>query len=101
MSANSNIISDNNNNNDTSDLIVAQLVGLVSAAIIFVASLGWNEAAKCFFEHYSDRSDKLIGKIMYAITVTVVAVIILIFLVFLIDRCESSNNNNNDEEIIV
>lgn len=48
---------------------------LITGAFSFVAALAWNEAIQSIFNEFTTIKQGLIGKLIYAVFVTVIAII--------------------------
>ncbi len=51
-------------------------ITLILGGFGLVAALAWNEAIKSLFETFFEKSNELIGKFIYAITITIIVVIV-------------------------
>ena len=53
---------------------------LITTAFALVAGLAWNEAIKAVIAQFLKAGDEVIGLLIYAIIVTIIAVIITLFI---------------------
>jgi len=65
---------------------IEKIIQFVSAAFAFVAGLAWNTAIQDLLNLYVSPGNNLLGKIIYAITVTTIAVIVTVQLARAQDR---------------
>lgn len=61
---------------ETKKAFQEKIVTLILGGFGLVAALGWNEAIKSLFEAYLPKSSELVGKFLYAITITFIVVIV-------------------------
>ena len=59
----------------TGTIMVETVASLITAAFALVAALAWNEAIKALIARIFDTSDDLMGMMIYAILVTIIAVV--------------------------
>ncbi|HEY5601260.1 MAG TPA: DUF5654 family protein [Patescibacteria group bacterium] len=60
--------------------VVQRLSDLVTAALGLVAALAWNDAVQVLFAKLFGAPDQLTAKLIYAVTVTVIAVVAAIWI---------------------
>ncbi|WP_019176858.1 DUF5654 family protein [Methanomassiliicoccus luminyensis] len=60
--------------------IIETIAALMTAAFGFVAALAWNEAIKALIAEYFSSDGTLVGQLVYAVIVTVVAVIAIVWI---------------------
>lgn len=61
---------------------------LITSAFALVAALAWNEAIKTAIQQVFDSGDNLIGFVVYAIIVTVIAVLASVGIAFLLAKAK-------------
>lgn len=64
----------------TGTIMVETVASLITAAFALVAALAWNEAIKALITKLFDSSDDLMGMMIYAILVTIIAVVATVWI---------------------
>ena len=64
----------------TGTIMVETVASLITAAFALVAALAWNEAIKALITRLFDASDDLMGMMIYAILVTIIAVVATVWI---------------------
>ena len=64
----------------TGTIMVETVASLITAAFALVAALAWNEAIKALIARLFDTSDDLVGMMIYAILVTIIAVVATVWI---------------------
>ncbi len=64
----------------TGTIMVETVASLITAAFALVAALAWNEAIKALIAKIFDTSDDLVGMMIYAILVTIIAVVATVWI---------------------
>ena len=64
----------------TGTIMVETVASLITAAFALVAALAWNEAIKALIARFVDSSDDLMGMLIYAILVTIIAVVATVWI---------------------
>lgn len=64
----------------TGTIMVETVASLITAAFALVAALAWNEAIKAVIARLFDTSDDLVGMMIYAILVTIIAVVATVWI---------------------
>lgn len=64
----------------TGTIMVETIASLITAAFALVAALAWNEAIKALIAELFETSNDLVGMMVYAILVTVLAVIATVWI---------------------
>jgi ABC-type glycerol-3-phosphate transport system permease component len=59
--------------------VLDKVVALVTAGFALVAALAWNEAIKGLIARYLGPGDGLVGQLVYAVLVTILAVVMSIW----------------------
>jgi len=60
--------------------IIKTIATLITTAFALVAGLAWNEAIKAVITEFLKSGDAIIGLLIYAIIVTIIAVIVTLFI---------------------
>ena len=60
--------------------VVEKIAALMTAAFGLIAALAWNEAIKALVAEFLTAGDELMGYLIYAIIVTIIAVIATILI---------------------
>ena len=60
--------------------IIKTTATLITTAFALIAGLAWNEAIKAVIAQFLKSSDAVIGLLIYAIIVTILAVVVTLFL---------------------
>jgi uncharacterized membrane protein YidH (DUF202 family) len=58
--------------------VAEKTITLILGAVALIAALAWNETIKAIFDKFIQPGDELIGKLFYALIVTVIFVILSI-----------------------
>ncbi|MBT3985702.1 hypothetical protein HOD38_02635 [archaeon] len=74
--------------------IIEKLAALLTAAFGLVAALAWNDTIKAIFAHFFDSTANIIGMIIYAIVVTIVAVVVIYY----VGKAETKVNGKKEED---
>jgi uncharacterized membrane protein YdjX (TVP38/TMEM64 family) len=70
--------------------LVETFATLMTAAFGMIAALAWNEAIKALIAEFIQSENAVVPKLMYAVTVTVIAVICIILIARTIGRLKES-----------
>lgn len=91
-------MAENNNGNAAEEIkksareirqeIFDKSVTLITAGLMFVAGMAWNDAFKTFFETIFAGRNTMITKFFYAITMTVVVALLSWWIVKIINRIQ-------------
>ena len=60
--------------------VIKTIATLITTAFALVAGLAWNEAIKAVIAQFLKSSDAVIGLLIYAIIVTIIAVVATLFI---------------------
>ena len=60
--------------------VIEKLAALMTAAFGLVAALAWNGAIQAFFTTYFGTTTTLMGNMIYAVVVTILAVVVTIWI---------------------
>lgn len=92
-------MSDSNNERKSLKLeILEQLASLVTAGFGLVAALAWNEVIKEFFAVFFPSPNMLLGKLIYALIITLVVVFITVKLGNIIGQIKNKMNGEKKNE---
>jgi hypothetical protein len=59
---------------------LATMISLASAAFGVVAALAWNTAIQSIFDTYLSQKSGVVGNLIYAVVITIIAVLVLSWL---------------------
>lgn len=60
--------------------VIEKIAALITAAFGLIAALAWNEAIKAIVNKYLGAGNDIIGFLIYAVVVTIIAVIVTIWI---------------------
>jgi len=66
--------------------VAEKTITLILGAIGFIAALAWNDAIKVIFDDFIQPGDAILGKILYALLITVIFVLLSINLSKIISK---------------
>jgi hypothetical protein len=56
-------------------MVASKYISLITASLLFVVGMAWNEAISSFFESYLGKSDSVTGRFIYAFIITSLLII--------------------------
>lgn len=74
--------------------IIKTVATLITTAFALVAGLAWNEAIKAVIAQFLKAGDEVIGLLIYAIIVTIIAVFVTLFLGRTLAKAGIENNDD-------
>ncbi|MCK9597353.1 MAG: DUF5654 family protein [Candidatus Paceibacterota bacterium] len=66
--------------------VAEKTITLILGAIGFIAALAWNDAIRTIFDEFIQPGDAILGKLLYALLVTVIFVLLSINLSRIISK---------------
>jgi uncharacterized transporter YbjL len=66
---------------------------LITTAFALIAGLAWNEAIKAIITEFLDADSAVIGLIIYALIVTIIAVVVTLFIGKTLAKMNIENND--------